>query len=60
MKDFLVSFGGFVAFVSFIVFIVGFFMIFAESKRKLGLKLMLFSAIAFVIGFGTCAANFSI
>lgn len=60
MKDFLVNFGCFVAIISFIVFIVGFFMLFAESKRKLGLKFMLFSAIAFVIGFGTCAANFSI
>jgi len=35
-------------------------MIFFESRRKLGLKVMLFSVIGFIIGFGTCFANFSL
>jgi len=35
-------------------------MVFIKSKRKTALKIMLFSAIAFIIGFGTCVATFSL
>jgi hypothetical protein len=35
-------------------------MLFFENQRKLGLKILLFSVIGFVIGFGTCVANFSL
>ncbi len=60
MKDSLVEIGILLAIISAITFVVGFIMLFFESKRKLGLKTMLFSVIGFVIGFGTCFTNFSL
>ncbi len=59
MSDTLATLGGIAAFLSFICFIISFFMLFFEKSRKLGLKLLIGSIITFVIGFGTCAANFS-
>ncbi|WP_395053578.1 hypothetical protein [Flavobacterium sp.] len=58
MDNFLTGFGAFIAFISFFTFIIGFFMLFDESKRKLGLKFMIFSLIAFIIGFSTCIGQF--
>lgn len=60
MKETLVTIGIILAIISAIAFIIGFFMLFFESQRKAGLKIMLFSVIGFVIGFGTCVANFSL
>jgi hypothetical protein len=60
MKETLVGIGIFLAIISVVAFVVGFIMIFFESRRKLGLKVMLFSVIGFIIGFGTCVANFSL
>jgi hypothetical protein len=40
--------------LSILSFITGFIMLFIESKKKLGLKLLIASGIVFVIGFGTC------
>lgn len=60
MKDFLTGFGMLLVLGSVFAFIVGFFMLFIEKSRKTGLKLMLISVITFIIGFGTCAANFSL
>jgi hypothetical protein len=59
MKDTLVEIGIILAVISLIAFLIGFIMLFFESQRKLGLKIMLFSVIGFIIGFSTCAANFS-
>ncbi len=50
----------FVVIISCITFLIGFIMLFYESKRKLALKLVLFSIIAFVIGFGTCLSTFNL
>jgi len=60
MKDTLVTIGILLAIISAIAILVGFIMIFFESRRKLGLKVILFSIIGFIIGFGTCFANFSL
>ncbi|WP_417940572.1 hypothetical protein [Flavobacterium sp. RS13.1] len=61
MEDFFVLVGGSVAFMSVIAFLVGIIrLIFVSSNKKLSLKIILFSVISFVIGFGTCAANFSL
>ncbi|WP_185963927.1 hypothetical protein [Flavobacterium restrictum] len=48
---------GMVVFISAITFLVGIFMQFSEESKKLGLKMILYSVIAFVIGFGTCIAT---
>jgi hypothetical protein len=42
--------------LSILAFLIGFVMLFFESKKKLGLKLLIASGIVFVIGFGTCVA----
>jgi len=61
MKGFLVSIGGIIAFLSVITFLFGIVrLIFISDDKKLSLKIILYSVIAFVIGFGTCAANFSL
>ncbi|MCZ8330821.1 MAG: hypothetical protein O9282_05875 [Flavobacterium sp.] len=60
MEDTLVTIGIILAIISIIAFAIGFIMLFFENQRKLGLKILLFSVIGFVIGFGTCVANFSL
>jgi len=61
MDGFLVSIGGIIAFLSVITFLFGIVrLIFISDDKKLSLKIILYSVIAFVIGFGTCAANFSL
>ena len=57
MKNFIAEFSLFVIFISTLIFIIGFLMIFSEEKRKLGLKMLLYSVIAFMIGFGACVAS---
>ena len=47
----------FVILISVITFAIGFLMLFFEEKRKLGLKMLLYSVIAIIIGFGTCVAT---
>lgn len=49
---------GFLALVCLLAFVVGIIMLFFESSRKLAGKVILYAVIGFVIGFGTCAANF--
>lgn len=51
---------GMVAFISVITFIAGIFMQFSEKNKKVGLQMILYSIIAFVIGFGTCFATLSL
>jgi hypothetical protein len=51
---------GMVAFVSFLTFVAGIIMQFSEKNRKLGLQMILYSVIAFVIGFGTCFASLTL
>jgi len=61
MGDFLVLVGGAIAFMSIISFLFGIVrLIFIADDKKLSLKIILYSVIAFVVGFGTCAANFSL
>ncbi len=61
MGEFLVLIGGLIAFISVIAFLFGIVrLIFISENKKLSLKIILYSVIAFVIGFGTCAANFSL
>lgn len=51
---------GLVAFVSFFTFLVGIGMQFSEKNKKFGLQMILYSIVAFVIGFGTCFATLSL
>ncbi|KFF17528.1 hypothetical protein [Flavobacterium hydatis] len=61
MEDFLVLIGVLIALISVLAFFFGIGrLIFISDDKKLSLKIILFSIIAFVIGFGTCAANFSL
>ncbi|MCD0468599.1 hypothetical protein [Flavobacterium sp. JAS] len=61
MGEFLVLAGGLTAFISVIAFLVGIGrLIFISDDKKVSLKIILYSVIAFIIGFGTCAANFSL
>lgn len=47
----------FMTFISLFTFVIGFFMLFSDEKRKLGLKFLLFSVIIFIIGFSICVNN---
>lgn len=61
MEDFLVSAGALIAIISIIAFFVGLVrLIFISDDKKLSLKIILYSVVAFIIGFGTCAANFTL
>ncbi|AWK06747.1 hypothetical protein HYN56_21945 [Flavobacterium crocinum] len=61
MNDFLMTIGGFAALASFIGFFIGLVrLIFVSEDKKTSLKIILYSVIGFVVGFGTCAANFSL
>ncbi|EJL65730.1 hypothetical protein [Flavobacterium sp. CF136] len=61
MGEFLVFAGAIIAFMSVIAFLFGIVrLIFISDDKKLSLKIILYAVIAFVIGFGTCAANFSL
>jgi hypothetical protein len=61
MGEFLVLVGGFTALISVIAFLVGIGrLIFISDDKKNSLKIILYAVIAFIIGFGTCAANFTL
>lgn len=60
MKDFLAPLSMIVVLISVVGFFIGLLMVCFESQRKLGLKILITSVIAFVIGFGTCVATFSL
>lgn len=60
MDEFFVGFGMIVALLSIISLVIGFIMLFFESKRKIGLKIIAISIVSFIIGFGTCAAYFKL
>jgi len=49
MDEFFVGFGMIVAILSLISFVIGFILLFFESKRKLGLKMMVISIISFIM-----------
>jgi len=51
---------GIVALISVITFIIGVLMQFSEKNKKLGLQMILYSMVAFVIGFGTCFATLTL
>ena len=59
MKETLASAGIMLAIVSVIAFFIGFLMLFWKSQQKLGVKILVSAIIGFIIGFGTCLANFS-
>lgn len=60
-SDTLAGIGMILAIVSSFVFLVGLIIIIASQKnRKIGLKLLIGSVIAFIIGFGTCFVNLSL
>lgn len=60
MRDTLVGIGMILALISVVAFLVGIIMVFIERYRKLALRILLGSVIAFIIGFSTCAYNFNL
>lgn len=40
-----------------IVFLSGFIQVFNSKSRQSGIKLMVFSIIGFIVGFGMCSSN---
>jgi hypothetical protein len=61
MKETLTGLGIIIACISPIFFLFGLIMaIFSKEKKKLGVKFLIGSVIGFIIGFGTCLANFSL
>lgn len=52
--------GGLVALISVITFIIGVLMQFSDKYKQQGLQMLLYSIVAFVIGFGTCVATLSL
>lgn len=60
-SDILASIGAIIACIAPIVFLVGLITaIVSKPNRKLAVKLIIFSIIGFIIGFGTCLANLSL
>lgn len=59
-SDFIVSAAIIIEMISVAVFFIGIIFLFIESKKKLGLKLIIGSVIAFIIGFSACTANFTL
>jgi len=59
-NDFLVSAAIIIVLISVLVFFVGIVFLFIDKNKKTGLKLIIGSIIAFIIGFGTCFANFNL
>ena len=43
-----------------ILFIVGLFLLFDIKKRPIAVKIIIFSVIGFIIGFGTCLTSINI
>lgn len=60
MREFLVTIGSLLALVSVVAFFIGVIFLFFKDKREVGLKILLYAVIGFVIGFGTCTVNFSL
>jgi hypothetical protein len=60
MREIISSLSMLLVALSAIAFFVSIVMVIFDTKnRKLSLRILLFSIIAFVIGFGTCVASFS-
>lgn len=59
MRDSIVTIAIILALISLVAFFIGFILLFFESKRKIAAKILLYSFIGFVIGFGTCTASIS-
>lgn len=60
-SDTLAGLGIVIMVLSIIAFITGFFMaIFSKVNRKKGVSMLIWSIIFFIIGFGTCVANFKL
>jgi len=59
MEDFLATLSMIVVCLSFLAFLFGLArLIFVKEDKKFSLQILSYSAIAFVIGFGTCCATF--
>ncbi len=39
------------------VFLIGFIQVFSTKSRQSGIKLLVFSIIGFIVGFGMCCSN---
>lgn len=60
-SDTLAQIGIALALISIPLFLIGLILIIASEKsRKTGIKLLIGSIVAFIIGFGTCFANLSL
>ncbi len=54
---FLLLFMAFLMIISVIAFLIGLFkVIFQKEDKEYGIKLLIYSTIAFIVGFGTCYA----
>lgn len=60
MNEILSSIGMIVAFVSVLAFLFGIIRLIFIEDKKFSLQILLYSVIAFIIGFGTCYATFSL
>ena len=60
MEDVFFQLSLVVMFASICIAVLGFIFLFVESKRKLGLKMLLGAVIAFIIGFSTCVGTFNL
>lgn len=60
MNNLLIQISVVIAIISAFAFLVGIIMLFFDKTRKVGLRILIVSVITFIIGFGTCLANFSL
>ncbi len=60
MNEILSSIGMIVAFISELAFLFGIIRLIFIEDKKFSLQILLYSVIAFIIGFGTCYATFAL
>jgi hypothetical protein len=59
MKDFITTIALIIIAIAPFVFLAGFVQVFNKERRQIGIKLMVLSVVAFIVGFGMCSSNMS-
>jgi hypothetical protein len=59
MKEIITIIAMLIMAISPFVFLTGFIQVFSSKSRQSGIKLMTFSVIGFIVGFGMCSSTMS-
>lgn len=58
LPNFIIGLGMFLFWGSILTFIIGLILLFFKNKREIAIKILIYSTVAFVVGFGVCAVGF--